>query len=70
MLKFKASIRKGKYGMVIDARWAGLSISETDLLGFSPNSHQKPSVGFTDNSPERKKKKRAPVLWVRILVHV
>lgn len=38
--------------MVIDARRAGLSIS--DLLGFSPNSHQQPSVGFTDNSPEKK----------------
>lgn len=53
MLKFKASIRKGEYGMVID----GLSISETDLLGFSPNSHQQPSIGFTYNSPEKKSEK-------------
>ncbi len=44
LLKFKPSIRMGKKGdlsdfergMVVGARWAGLSISETpDLLGFS-----------------------------------
>ena len=44
LLKFKQSIRMGKKGdlsdfecgMVVGARWAGLSISETaDLLGFS-----------------------------------
>ncbi len=44
LLKFKPSIRMGKKGdlrdfergMVVGARWAGLSISKTaDLLGFS-----------------------------------
>ncbi len=44
LLKFKPSIRTGKNvdlinfvrGMVVGARWAGLSISKTaDLLGFS-----------------------------------
>ncbi len=44
LLKFKPSIRMGKKedlsdferGMVVCARWAGLSISKTaDLLGFS-----------------------------------
>ncbi len=46
LLKFKPSIRMGKKGdlsdfergMVVGARWAGMSISKTaNLLGFSPN---------------------------------
>ncbi len=39
-------------GMVVGARRAALSISQTaDLLGF----HTQPSLGFTENGPKKRK---------------
>ncbi len=39
-------------GMVVGARWAGLSISRTaDLWDF----YAQPSLGFTENGPKRRK---------------
>ena len=60
MLKFKPTNRMGKNGdlsdfergMVVGARRAGLSVSETaDLLGFSPTTIS----GFTENGPKKRK---------------
>ncbi len=40
-------------GMVVGARWAGLSISKTaDLLGFS---HTTISLEFIENGPKKRK---------------
>ena len=47
----KGDLSDFERGMVVGARRAGLSMSETDdLLGFS-----QPSLGFTENGPKKRK---------------
>ena len=49
----KWNLSNSECGMIIGARWAGLSMSETaDLLGFSLTSI---SLGFTENGPKMTK---------------
>ncbi len=49
----KGDLREFNRGMVVGARLAGLSISQTaDLLGFL---HTQPSLGFTENGPKKRK---------------
>ncbi len=48
----KGDLRDFECGMVVGARWAGLSISKTaDLLAFS----RQPSLEFTENGLKKRK---------------
>ncbi len=47
----KGDLRDFERGMVVGARWAGLSISKTaDLLDFNAQ----PSLGFTENGLKKR----------------